>query len=155
MKVYLDACCLNRLTDDQTQPRIHQEAEAVELLFKRMRDSSVQWISSEVLVEEIGKNPKTERRTENAALLALASETIEVNDYIAGRARGLQAAGAMDLSMRCTWRARKQRGPMSCSPQMMGSSRRSPVALVPFVLPYAIRYPGARKSAHDRPRQNE
>ena len=25
MKVYLDACCLSRLTDDQSQPRIHME----------------------------------------------------------------------------------------------------------------------------------
>ena len=30
MKVYLDACCLSRLTDDQSQARIRQETEAVE-----------------------------------------------------------------------------------------------------------------------------
>jgi len=28
MKIYLDGCCLNRLTDDQTQLRIRQEADA-------------------------------------------------------------------------------------------------------------------------------
>ena len=30
MKIYFDACSLNRLTDDQTQLRIRQEAEASE-----------------------------------------------------------------------------------------------------------------------------
>jgi hypothetical protein len=29
MKVYLDACCFNRLTDDLTQERVFFEAEAV------------------------------------------------------------------------------------------------------------------------------
>ena len=32
VRIYLDACCLNRLTDDQNQPRIAAEAEAVEQL---------------------------------------------------------------------------------------------------------------------------
>ena len=93
MRIYLDACCLNRLTDDQTQFRIRQEAEAVESIFKQMRDGSIQWISSEALVEEIDKNPAAERRSDNAVLLMLASETIVVNDHIADRAEQLQAAG--------------------------------------------------------------
>lgn len=29
MKIYLNVCCLNRPFDDQTQTRIHLEAEAV------------------------------------------------------------------------------------------------------------------------------
>ncbi|HEU0142733.1 MAG TPA: PIN domain-containing protein [Bryobacteraceae bacterium] len=93
MKVYLDACCLNRLTDDQTQLRIRQEAEAVERIFKRMRHGTVQWISSEALLDEIDKNPDVERRLENAALLALASENVEIDDSIASRAVDLQMAG--------------------------------------------------------------
>jgi hypothetical protein len=30
MRIYLDACALNRLSDDQTQPRVRAEAEGVE-----------------------------------------------------------------------------------------------------------------------------
>ena len=30
MRVYLDACALNRLSDDQSQPRIRAESEAVQ-----------------------------------------------------------------------------------------------------------------------------
>src|SRR6266542_5866049 len=92
-KVYLDACCLNRLTDDQTQFRIRKEAEAVELILRRMRQGTTQWISSEALTDEIDRNPDIERRLENIALLALASESIEVDDSIASRAADLQIAG--------------------------------------------------------------
>ena len=93
MKIYLDACCLNRLTDDQNQPRIRQEAAAVERVFKLVRDGTVQWISSDALAEEIDRNPDLERKSGNVALLALASEIIEENDQIAHRAKALHKAG--------------------------------------------------------------
>jgi predicted nucleic acid-binding protein len=93
MKVYLDACCINRLTDDQEQPRIRQEAEAVESVLTRMRDGAIQWISSEALADEIDRNPNVERRLENVALLDLAYETVELNDRIAQRAANLEIAG--------------------------------------------------------------
>ncbi len=93
MRIYLDGCCLNRLTDDQTQLRIRHEAEAVEQILRRTRDGEIQWVSSEALADEIDRNPDGERRLENAALLALASENLEVDDSIAGRAGDLQTAG--------------------------------------------------------------
>ena len=93
MKIYLDACCLNRLTDDQPQLRIRQEVEAVEQILRRMRAGEIQWISSEVLVDEIDRNSNVERRLENAALLTLASESLEVDAVIASRAADLQIAG--------------------------------------------------------------
>jgi hypothetical protein len=93
VKVYFDACCLNRLTDDQSQRRIREEAEAVELILRRMRAGEVQWISSEALTDEINRNPRLERRLENAALLNLANETIEVDQMTASRAKNLEAAG--------------------------------------------------------------
>ena len=92
-KIYLDACCLNRLTDDQSQRRIREEAEAVELILRRMHAGGVQWISSEALTDEINRNPHVERRLENAALLRLANQTIEVDQKTAGRAKELEAAG--------------------------------------------------------------
>src|SRR5579885_406937 len=93
LKIYLDACCLNRLTDDQTQLRIRQEAEAVELILRRMQHGTIQWVSSEALLDEIDRNPDAERRLENAALLALASESVEVDDSVASRAADLQMVG--------------------------------------------------------------
>jgi hypothetical protein len=46
----LDACCLNRLTDDQSQPRIAEEAEAVE----QMTDEQFERYALEVLQRELG-----------------------------------------------------------------------------------------------------
>ena len=93
MKLYLDACCLNRLTDDQSQLRIRQEAEAVELILGRIQAGEIQWISSDALADEIDRNPDVERRLENAALLAIASKSVAVDDLIARRATDLQIAG--------------------------------------------------------------
>src|SRR5690242_8493526 len=93
MRVYLDACCLNRLTDVQTQQRVREEAEAVERILRAVRAGAAQWVSSEALADEIERNPNVERRLEVAALLALAVEVIVVNDGIVRRARELQAAG--------------------------------------------------------------
>lgn len=93
MKVYLDACCINRLTDNQAQARIREEAEAVELILRGVRNGAIQWISSEALVDEIDRNPDVARRLENTALLALASESLDVNDPIPDRAANLQIAG--------------------------------------------------------------
>jgi hypothetical protein len=40
VKVYFDACCLSRLTDDQAQPRIREEAEAIERVLSHVRQRS-------------------------------------------------------------------------------------------------------------------
>jgi hypothetical protein len=112
MKIYLDACCLNRLTDDQAQLRIRREAEAVEQILRRMRDGQIQWIASEALTDEIDRNPNMERRLENAAILTLASEVVQVNDPIVRRARTCRAQATEHLT-RCIWLVRKQRGLMS------------------------------------------
>jgi predicted nucleic acid-binding protein len=93
MKVYFDACCLNRLTDDQTQLRIRREADAVEQLLRQVQAGELQWISSDALADEIERNPDAVRRLENAALLATAYESVAVDDRIAGRAADLQRAG--------------------------------------------------------------
>ena len=93
MRVYLDACCLGRLTDDQTQRRIREEAEAVELVLGLVARGSIEWITSEALAEEIRWNPSAERRIESETLLAKASEAAEIDDRIAQRARELQSFG--------------------------------------------------------------
>lgn len=62
MKIYLDACCLNRPFDDQTQTRIHLEAEAVLLIIQSVEDHEWQWISSDAVAYEINKAPNEERQ---------------------------------------------------------------------------------------------
>ena len=62
MKIYLDACCLNRPFDDQRQPRIRLEAEAISLILQKLHQREWEWIGSEVLVYELEQTVAVERR---------------------------------------------------------------------------------------------
>ena len=64
MKVYLDACCLSRITDDQSQARVRDEAEAIEHILSQVRLGVVDLISSEALEDEARRNPSLKRRLE-------------------------------------------------------------------------------------------
>jgi hypothetical protein len=68
-KIYLDACALNRLTDDQSQLRIHAEAEAIERVLHLVWKGEAEWKASIVLEAEIRRNPNREGR--NDALRSL------------------------------------------------------------------------------------
>lgn len=93
MKVCLDACCLSRLTDDQSQVRIRQEAHAIESVLAGVRSGLVTLISSEALEDEVRRNPSLERRIEAETILSLAIARIEVDSGIALPARALVGLG--------------------------------------------------------------
>jgi len=93
MRIYLDACCVNRLTDDQSQKRIREESEAIERILSTVRRGASIWVGSEVLDEEIESCPLPERKWENRAVLALASELIETDARLLERVQVLQSAG--------------------------------------------------------------
>jgi hypothetical protein len=114
MKIYLDACCLNRLTDDQSQPRIREEAGAVERILKLVRDGIVSMDFERCLADEIDRNPDPERKSGNLALLAFTSEIVEENNQIARRPR-CSTEWATACLTRCTWLVPKQRGLTCCS----------------------------------------
>lgn len=76
MRIYLDACCVNRLTDQQSQVRIRQETRAIERILGFVRHGRCHWLSSEALVDEIERNPRIPRRNQSLGLLTLTSETI-------------------------------------------------------------------------------
>jgi predicted nucleic acid-binding protein len=84
---------LNRLTDDQSQARIRDEAEAVEAIFRMVRTGKATWVSSTALEIEINRNPDADRRHDVAALLALANEVVVPQSHSAERARFLQKLG--------------------------------------------------------------
>lgn len=92
-RIYLDACCLSRLTDDQSQPRVRAEAQAVEHILRMVRVGLALWISSEVLSIEVARNPNQERRRDAQALLPLSSKVAIPGPFEAARARGLQYLG--------------------------------------------------------------
>lgn len=62
MKVYLDACCLNRPFDDQSQDRIRLESEAIIIILNLLYKGEWKWIGSEALEIEIENTPNIEKR---------------------------------------------------------------------------------------------
>ena len=87
MRIYLDACCLNRLTDDQGQPRIAEEAEAVEQILRLLRAKTIEWLSSTALKAETSNNPDAEGRYEVEVLLLPATDTIPLDSQVIQRAK--------------------------------------------------------------------
>ena len=93
MRIYLDGCCLNRLTDDQSQTRVHSEAEAVERILGLVQESIATWVSSHVLELEISRNPDLDRRNDVLALLAFADEVVAPLSKTAARAKEIEQFG--------------------------------------------------------------
>jgi predicted nucleic acid-binding protein len=92
-KIYLDACALNRLTDDQTQSRIRTEAEAVEKVLHLVWKGEAEWMASIVLEDEIRRNPNREERNDSLKLISLAGELLRPDSASIQRARTLEALG--------------------------------------------------------------
>jgi predicted nucleic acid-binding protein len=93
MRIYLDNCCLNRPFDDQSNPRIHLEAEAVKTILSLCEDGSWVLVSSDVLLFEINNAPEVQRSNILQLMAQLASETIPLTEAIKQQANHYQAAG--------------------------------------------------------------
>jgi len=91
--VYLDVCCLNRLSDDQSQMRIRLEAIAVAAILARMQRSELRWISSEVVDFEIGRTVDPIRRARVRLLASDADVVVSVDEQIRRRAEELEDVG--------------------------------------------------------------
>ena len=93
MKIYLDACCLNRPFDDQRQPRVRLEAEAISLILQKLHQHEWEWIGSEILVYEIGQTVDVERRERLLLLAGQSYHSVELTEEILIRAEKLEASG--------------------------------------------------------------
>jgi predicted nucleic acid-binding protein len=105
---YLDLCCLNRPFDDQHQPRVRLEAEAVLGLIQLARLGELGWIGSDVLNLESSRNPDADKREKVEVLLSAATSTVTAGAHESERGRELQALGftAFDaLHIACAERA--------------------------------------------------
>lgn len=91
--IYLDACCLNRPFDDQSQPRIRLEAEAVVLIINLFQEGVGEWVSSEVVDDEIEQTPDPDRRQRVKDLMSSVQKVIEVDQTILDRAQELGKLG--------------------------------------------------------------
>ncbi|MCT7982364.1 PIN domain-containing protein [Laspinema sp. A4] len=82
-RIYLDACCLNRPFDDQTQTRIALETQAILAILNQCESGQWQLITSAALDAELDQTPDLEKRKNVKAILrfakikAIASPSIE------------------------------------------------------------------------------
>src|SRR5882762_10011532 len=93
MRVYLDACSLQRPLDDRAQPRINVEAEAVLTILRLVESGDLELLSSEVLQFEIARIPDAQRQARASEMLALASQVLELIDEMEAQAESFVKAG--------------------------------------------------------------
>lgn len=91
--IYLDACCLNRPFDDDSQPRIHIEAEAILWILTQARSEGWDWVGSVVLLDEIDRMPDPGRKVRVQLLLQDLSRIVPVSRAIEARGKELENLG--------------------------------------------------------------
>jgi len=97
MKIYLDACSLQRPLDTKSQLRIILEAEAILVILDLCDDGQVEMITSEVLLFETQRMRQEPRRSYAFDLLRKAALHVDTNAEIERRARELTGKGIKPL----------------------------------------------------------
>jgi predicted nucleic acid-binding protein len=91
--VYLDLCCYNRPFDDQSQARVHLEAEAVLAIVQRVGSASWELVGSAILKAEARANPDADRRKQVLDLMESVTWELAVDRAILERARDIKRLG--------------------------------------------------------------
>jgi len=92
-RVYLDTSAYNRPFDDQTQPKIFLETQAIVIILQMVEAKSVELVSSLVLEYENSRNPYPIKQEAMSRYLQLAELRQEVDEAIRQRAEKLEQNG--------------------------------------------------------------
>lgn len=92
-RVYLDTSAYNRPFDDQTQPKIFLETQAVVIILQMVEFQVVQLVSSSVLEYENNRNPDVIKQQTMSQYLLFAKSRQEVDGVIFQRAEALEKQG--------------------------------------------------------------
>ena len=92
-RIYLDSCCLGRLSDIDVQERVRLEAAAVTAVLRRVRLGEVKLVVSSALLEENRRDPLPKRRRYSRSLLRLATVQIDFDAADMLRAKQLHKIG--------------------------------------------------------------
>jgi predicted nucleic acid-binding protein len=93
MRVYLDVCCFNRPFDDQSQEKVHLEAEAVIGILKRCENRAWGLVGSDIIKLEIMKSQDNFKKQKVLLLYEVITEEIKYNNQIKTRAAQLRENG--------------------------------------------------------------
>jgi len=97
MRVYLDACSLQRPLDDRSQPRVNLEAEAVLTILRLVENGELTLVSSEALEVEVDHTPDAQRRAAARDVLKLASQTLRLGEEVESDAAAFIRSGVKPL----------------------------------------------------------
>jgi predicted nucleic acid-binding protein len=91
VRIYLDVSCLNRLFDDQSQPRIRLESAAVSVILENVDSGIWEHVTSRMAVLEISAIPDPVRR--GRVMLLLPETAHDVTPEMLRRAEVMIASG--------------------------------------------------------------
>ncbi|XGW00001.1 MAG: PIN domain-containing protein [Leptolyngbya sp. BL-A-14] len=91
--IYLDTSAYNRPFDDQTQPKIFLESQAVVMILQMVEAKVVELVSSSVLEYENNRNPYPIKQEAMNRYLQFAVLRQEVDEAIRQRAEALEHNG--------------------------------------------------------------
>ncbi len=92
-RIYLDACCLNRPFDDQTQSRIALETQAIMTILSQCQSGIWRLITSTALDAELDQTTDLERLKNVKKILAIAKIKVISSQLLEDRAAELQKLG--------------------------------------------------------------
>lgn len=95
MRIYLDTSAINRIFDDQSQPRIFLESSAMITILAMIESRSFSLVSSEVLLFENSRNPFEERRIFVSSVLAHAKVVQTINPTLLSRAQQIESTNGI------------------------------------------------------------
>ena len=95
--IYMDCCCLNRPTDNQTYDKTRIESNVIMAILLECLYGSWQLVGSDIIEYEIMKTPDQNKRNRVLDLYSIKKENIELNDVIVKRAKEMQKYGIKSL----------------------------------------------------------
>jgi predicted nucleic acid-binding protein len=93
LRVYLDTSIYNRPFDNQTQPKIFLETQAVILILQMVEEQLVELVNSSVLEYENSRNSFTLNQQTVERYLQMATIKQDVNETISRRGQELEKQG--------------------------------------------------------------
>ena len=93
MRIYLDACCLNRPFDDLSIDRNRFESEAVISILEHVRNKRWEWVSSSALTIELEQAPSSSKKQQVREFLNLVKSIVVISSKELVRRKELTAMG--------------------------------------------------------------
>ena len=95
--IYMDCCCLNRPSDDQTQEKIRIESDVIIAILSKCFYGSWKLIGSDIIEYEIMKTPDINKKNRALDLYKIKEENVAINDIIIKRATEIQRYGLKQI----------------------------------------------------------